>query len=393
MNKSRIYIASSKRAELLAEKLCEKLQESYCEADLWSNVTKKNPGKAKIEILEEAMKSYDFAVILFVQDDVKGGGTDDMLKVRDDCIFEAGLFMASLGRERCFLLSGVPTNDLPTDLGGIDPIFFQEPGNLTDRSLCDQAMERVCGRIKDKVQPVGPIAKGITSLTAHSLLERERHKKDGGELLEDQVVVSSDLPLETEYRAARWIRKNIDRNISYVYFFEGSREGAEKTCMLLQSVLVANILGDRQEDVGFQDRCTQVREKSESILKDLELICCNDCIKVYFLPAAPDLHYCIHNAGDSGAARMYVKHRGEFIEWERASNAKQFWVQTKQKLGVGAFKKDVPKHAVFYGALGFTLKDFEALEELVEKYFPGIKREVLGLCLNGPDEKTLSQPA
>jgi hypothetical protein len=395
MDKSKIYIASSKRALLLAEKLCEKLQEPYCEADLWSNVIKKNPGKPNIEILEEAIKSYDFAVILLVQDDVTGWGTDDMLKVRDDCIFEAGLFMASLGRGRCFLLSGAPKNDLPADLGGIDPLFFQEPDDLTDRSLCDLAMERVCGRIKDKVQPVGPIAKGTTSLTKQALLERERHTIYGGELLEDQVVVSSELPLETEYQAARWIRKNIDNNIKYVYFFEGSYDGAEKTCMLLQLVLVANILGDRQEEVSFQDRRAHVTANPEKIVQNLEWICRHDFINVYFLPAAPDLQYCIHNASEPGRARMYVKHRGEFIEWESGSNASEFWSRTQQKRGVGKYRpKDAPKHAVFYGAPGFNLGDFGVLEELVEKYFPGVEKAVLGLCLNGTEfSQTQYEPA
>ena len=53
------------------------------------------------------------------------------------------------------------------------------------------------------------------------------------------MVVSSDLPMETEYRAAQRVRKNIDSNISYVYSFEGSADGAEKTSLLLQAVDLA----------------------------------------------------------------------------------------------------------------------------------------------------------
>jgi len=287
MEKARVYIASSEQGNLLAETLRDALAEPYCEARTWKDVISQNRGKTKVEILEQISGQHDFAVIILGKDDVEAKVTDEMRKARDDCIFEAGLFMASVGRNRCFLVCSAGQDGLPKDLSGIEFLPFDEPTEkmMQDRAMCKQAMQGVVSKIKDMVQPMGQIGRETRSLTKAALLERER-RAPAGDLEEDQVVVSSDLPLETKYGAAWQIKQNIDDNIKYVYFFQGSDDGAEQTCILLQQVLVAGVLGQKEGDVSFRQRCDCVKQNQQKILEELKWICCNDYIKVYFLPSA-----------------------------------------------------------------------------------------------------------
>src|SRR5512140_2693377 len=116
MDRSRIFIASSGRTLLLAEKLRDALQSDFCDATLWTQEGQSEPSAVIIEMLEKATRRYDFAVVILSRDDVMTKETGDRLKARDNCIFEAGLFMAALGRERCFLVNSVEQRDLPSDL-------------------------------------------------------------------------------------------------------------------------------------------------------------------------------------------------------------------------------------------------------------------------------------
>jgi predicted nucleotide-binding protein len=105
-----------------------------------------------MEMLEGAAEQFDFAVVILAKDDVMTGGKGETLKARDNCVFEAGLFMAAIGRKRCFLVNSVSQSDLPSDLNGIISIPFEEPANLSDRLACAQVIARVAANLNDIVQ-------------------------------------------------------------------------------------------------------------------------------------------------------------------------------------------------------------------------------------------------
>jgi len=79
MAKFKIFITSSGRTRVLAEKLRDTLTTDY-KADLWNKVSKDKPSETRIEMLEEAAREYDFAVVILARDDVTGAKTDDTLK-------------------------------------------------------------------------------------------------------------------------------------------------------------------------------------------------------------------------------------------------------------------------------------------------------------------------
>jgi hypothetical protein len=385
MAKSKIFIASSGRTLVLAEQLREQLRTDYCEAELWKDRSEGKPGDTIIEMLEGAAKEYDFAVIILSRDDVIVKETGDKLKARDNCIFEAGLFMAAIGRKRCFLVNSVSQGDLPSDLGGIIFLPFTEPSNLSDPTACKNAIMSPSTRIKSSVydQRASPIIGRL--LSQESLLAKARKTYEGGELFEGQVVVASIQPLELSYEAALQVRNNLDGNIRYVYFLPGDQDGAEKISQLLQLVLLARLLGSSEEAAHFESRRERVANNLPKIMEDLKQICLGESIKVCFLPARPDLQYCIHNATDDKNAKLYMKHGEAFIEWESGDEAYQFWNDVRTRQGIA---EPDPPYAVFYGATGFNLREnvfLRTLKGKLGKYFPGIQEEVMKWCLEGHD--------
>ena len=108
MDKAKVFIASSEKTLRCAEMLRDELNDTgYCEARTWKEEIEAPGAPTKIEALELWTKEYDFAVIIFSEADMLARDAGDGLKTRDDCVFEAGLFMASVGRNRCFLVSSV----------------------------------------------------------------------------------------------------------------------------------------------------------------------------------------------------------------------------------------------------------------------------------------------
>jgi hypothetical protein len=257
MAKSKIFIASSGRTLELAKQLRGQLNPKTCEAELWTEVSQRAMGKSILRMLKEAANEYDFAIIILAKDDVMITNTGDMLKARDNCVFEAGLFIGVIGQERCFLLTSVPQSNLPSDLGGIINLPFLEPPDLNDPNECRRMMETATTRIESTVWSLGPFRK--RPLSREKLLEREKSICEGGDLIEDQVVVASVQPLDVSYDAARQVRMNIDKgNIQYVYFFKGDFDGAKKTCQLLQMVLLANIFTSQSDADDIPSRLEKI---------------------------------------------------------------------------------------------------------------------------------------
>src|SRR4051812_16369791 len=133
MAKAKIYIASSENGKLLAEILRDQLDSGDLDPRVWWDEVDRGGGPTGIEKLESESKTYDFAVIVLTEADFVIGRSDAVIagrahqKSRDDCVFEAGLFLSSLGRKQCFLVSSAPPDELPSDFRGIDLLSFDEP--------------------------------------------------------------------------------------------------------------------------------------------------------------------------------------------------------------------------------------------------------------------------
>jgi hypothetical protein len=188
-------------------------------------------------MLEGAAKQYDFAVIILARDDVLTSGTGEVSKARDNCVFEAGLFMSAIGRKRCFLVNSVEQSDLPSDLSGILSIRFKEPSNLKDRKACTDAILQAAAQLKNIIQDEGPLPHhaNLPVLSVDEVFRRERPVSEGGELVGGNVVVCDTQPW-AEISLAVTVRRNIDHGTSYQYFLYFSDDTVEKICQSLQLI-------------------------------------------------------------------------------------------------------------------------------------------------------------
>ncbi|WP_282277790.1 nucleotide-binding protein [Stenotrophomonas sp. PS02297] len=129
-----LFIASSSEFIDLASAMQESL-ELVAEVTVWSQDVFKL-SRYNIESLLEALEASDFGVFMFTPQDVVNIRGSEKLAVRDNVLFELGLFIGKLGRERCFIViprGSEETIHLPSDLLGITPALYE--ANRQDKNL------------------------------------------------------------------------------------------------------------------------------------------------------------------------------------------------------------------------------------------------------------------
>ena len=219
MDESCIFIASSGRTLVLAEKLQDELREQLLRRDA---LERRRPASDRADDARNAAErgqQYDFAVIILAKDDVMTVGGGEARKARDNCVFEAGLFIQAIGRERCFLVNRSARAIYPrTSAGSLRPV--DEPADLTDRSACAKAIAVAAANLKDIIQRMGPrpFHDRVPLLSVDELFKLERPQSDGGDLVDGRVVVCDTQPW-AEVGRAELFRHNMDNGTGYFCFF------------------------------------------------------------------------------------------------------------------------------------------------------------------------------
>ncbi len=104
--------------------LGEEIKSEGAEVKLWTDGVFQ-ASKSALESLTSTAKLFDFAVLILSPDDLIESRGEKVFAPRDNVIFELGLFMGTIGPERCFIVS--PKNSgikIPSDLLGITRIEF-----------------------------------------------------------------------------------------------------------------------------------------------------------------------------------------------------------------------------------------------------------------------------
>lgn len=148
MDKQRsVFIASSTEGIPVAEAVNIKL-ENELKVKQWDNAF--DLSSLTINRLIEMSKEYDYGVFVFHKDDTAIIKGKDYNVVRDNVLFELGLFIGALGLENCFVLipKSVENNfRLPTDLSGITLSFYDDQEN----EIID-AVTTSCAKIKNQIR-------------------------------------------------------------------------------------------------------------------------------------------------------------------------------------------------------------------------------------------------
>lgn len=152
--KPSIFIASSSESVDVAYALQEDLEHA-AEVTVWSQGVF-DLSRYALESLLDVLESSDFGLFVFAPNDVLSIRGQDKQAVRDNVVFELGLFIGRLGRERNFIL--IPKGNeegfrLPTDLLGLTPALY-EP-NRQDANL-QAALGPASSTIMKAIGKLGP---------------------------------------------------------------------------------------------------------------------------------------------------------------------------------------------------------------------------------------------
>jgi hypothetical protein len=124
--KPKVFVGSSTKALPVAERIQRELAFD-ADAVLWSQGVFRTIN-VPIEDLMAAVDSYDFAVFVLDPEDRIEVRGEEAHAVRDNVIFELGLFLGKLGRSRNFFIApsqpGMSKLRLPSDLSGITPASY-----------------------------------------------------------------------------------------------------------------------------------------------------------------------------------------------------------------------------------------------------------------------------
>jgi hypothetical protein len=154
MRKPRIFIASSVESLDVADAININL-DRQAEVTIWRNGTFKL-STSSIDSLVQKAKSVDFAIFIFTPDDLSLIRDQSKYVVRDNVLFELGLFIGTLEKNRCFLVKPRDVDlHFPTDLLGLTPVDYE--ANRSDGDLAS-AVNHPCILIKKELASLGVLS-------------------------------------------------------------------------------------------------------------------------------------------------------------------------------------------------------------------------------------------
>ncbi|QWF72179.1 nucleotide-binding protein [Methylomonas paludis] len=130
-----LFIGSSSEAKHYAQKIeLVAAENALFDVIAWWHMDVARPGESFLESLFSLLHQACFAIFVATPDDLLIKRGEDSLAIRDNVLFEYGLFAGYLGRRKTLLVQ-IGKTDIPTDLSGINRIFSPENPTQDELSL------------------------------------------------------------------------------------------------------------------------------------------------------------------------------------------------------------------------------------------------------------------
>ncbi|HZT59086.1 MAG TPA: nucleotide-binding protein [Pyrinomonadaceae bacterium] len=183
--KPKVFIGSSSKSLDIAYEIQEQLADAAVVV-VWKHLFELS--NYTLESLIQYSKEYDFGVFIFAADDMVEMNGERLLTARDNVVFELGLFVGRLGRDRSFLVTQETPEKLhlPGDLEGLNRATFNlelPPGRQISNAspeLIKGALGPACSKIRKLVkakstndEQITPLSGGMVYILRH--LERHGH--------------------------------------------------------------------------------------------------------------------------------------------------------------------------------------------------------------------------
>jgi len=159
LDKSKVFIASSSEGLDIAYDIQSNLNHD-ADCTVWPQGVFEL-SSPPIDSLIKQLDNSDFAIFVFSADDeVKMRGNSSSA-VRDNVLFELGLFIGRLGKNRCFIVApDAPPMRIASDLVGVTPATYSSTRNPAEMAAnlgpaCQSIRRamRTLGRFKPDLQP------------------------------------------------------------------------------------------------------------------------------------------------------------------------------------------------------------------------------------------------
>jgi len=151
MSKPSLFVGSSTEGLNIARAIEYQLQNDV-EITLW-NAGFFELGQTTLEALVNSLSRFDFAVLVLTPDDFVISRDIPNQTPRDNVMFELGLFMGYLGRERTFIVYDIQSKmKIPSDLAGVTAAVFN--GSRVDDNLI-AAVSPACTTLRNTFNKLG----------------------------------------------------------------------------------------------------------------------------------------------------------------------------------------------------------------------------------------------
>lgn len=150
--KIRVFIISSAEALHVARTIQAAFEYDKFQTTLWTDGVFRVASYA-LDSLEDQVDNSDFAIAIAHADDIVGHRGNSWPVPRDNVIFELGLFMGRLGKNRAILME--PREEgikLPSDLTGVITIPYRYEQGVDASALMGPA----CHKLREHILRLGP---------------------------------------------------------------------------------------------------------------------------------------------------------------------------------------------------------------------------------------------